>query len=193
MIKSTDYCDILKEASVENFNKDYKISIEKIYINEKNRNEIRFVYYKLNENKNYKLVVRPLDVTEDELYKLIYKAIEKEVLDSEMCTKIKEIINTTKVGELKEKAFNDTKYCKFYAQGSFFNEDYMCSIEQIFIKDLERREIRFAYYKKNKKNNYQLVPRPLDVTDEEFISMFMEGVKNGVFSNVFIKALETIL
>lgn len=193
MIKSTDYCDILKEASIENSNKEYKMAIEEIYINEEQRNEIRFAYYKLNENGIYKLVIRPLDVTEDELFELIQKSIEKNIINNDYAEKIKNIIDNTKIGNFQKQAFCDTDYCRYYARGSFSAGDFRCSLEQIFIKDLDRREIRFGYYKKNKNGNYQLVMRPLDVTLDEFKIIFEDAIINGVFSLVFLKALKTIL
>ncbi|HBJ1650311.1 TPA: hypothetical protein LA460_000215 [Clostridium botulinum] len=193
VIKSTKYCDILKEASIENQNKDCKMSIEEIYVNDEQRNEIRFAYYKLNENGNYKLVVRPLDVTEDELFELTQKAIQKDIINNINAKKIKEIIEATEIGNSKNEAFNDTDYCRFYARGSFSTDNIMYTIEQIFIKDLDRREIRFGYYKKNKNENYQLVTRALDVTEKEFVVMFKDAIKNGVFSAVFLTALKSIL
>lgn len=189
MIKSTSYCDILKEASFESKNKDFKMCIEEIYIHAEKRKELRFAYYKINDNNNYKLVVRPLDVTEDELYILFLNAIEEDIINDSLSLHMKNIIDNTEVGSCKSEAFNDTEYCRFYARGSFEVNNVRCSIEQIFIKDLDRREVRFAYYKKNKNDNYQLVPRPLDVTEDEFLEMFRQAIKNGVFSKIFLKAL----
>lgn len=193
MIKSTDYCNILKEAFFENSTKDCKLAIEEIYVKEEQRNELRFVYYKLNENGNYKLVARPLDVTEDELFELFQKAVEENIINNELAVKIKNIIDTTGVGTSQDEPFNETNYCKFYARGSFLTDKVRCSIEQIFIKDLDRREVRFGYYKKNKNGNYQLVTRPLDVTEDEFLIMFKNAIENGVFSAIFLIALKTIL
>lgn len=193
IIKSTDYCDILKEAIIENSDKDCKMIIEEIYINEEKRNEIRFAYYKLTPNGNYKLVIRPLDVTEDELFDLFEKAIQSNIISGNFAKRIKQIIQTTGVGNPQYEAINDTNYCKLYARGSYISGDFMNNIEQIFIKGLDRREIRFGYYKKNKNGNYGLVPRPLDVTEDEFIVMFEDAIGNGVFSNIFLTALKTIL
>lgn len=193
MIKSTNYCDILKEASIETLNKDYKISIEEIYINKEKRNEIRFAYYKLNENGIYKLVVRPLDVTEDELFQLFQKAIEVNIINNELAGEIRKIIDKTKFGISEDEPFCDTDYCRYYARGFFETDEVRCSIEQIFIKELDRREIRFGYYKKNKNGNFQLVMRPLDVTEDEFLTMFKNAIEYGVFSTVFLVALKTIL
>lgn len=193
MIKSTGYCDILKEASIENLGKDCKMTIEEIYVNEEARNEIRFAYYKLTRNGNYKLVIRPLDVTEDELFELLQKVIQENIISDVFIKRIKQIIQTTKVGNPYDEAFNDTDYCRFYARGSYIAGDFMSNIEQIFIKALDRREIRFGYYKKNKNGNFALIPRPLDVTEDEFIAMFEEAIINGVFSNIFLTAFKTIL
>ncbi|EQB88755.1 hypothetical protein J2Z44_004182 [Clostridium punense] len=193
MIKSTNYCDILKEASIENLDKDCKMAIEEIYINDLQRKEVRFTYYKLNENGNYKLVIRPLDVTEDELFELFQKSIKNNVISNSFAIKIRQTIENTKVGNCLDQPFNDTDYCRFYARGSFLSGDFMCTLEQIFIKELDRREIRFGYYKKNKNGNFQLVTRPLDVTEDEFIVMFKDAIENGVFSKIFITALKTIL
>ncbi|MBW9150538.1 hypothetical protein K2F40_16505 [Clostridium sp. CM028] len=193
MIKSTDYCDILKEASIEYEAAGRKMAIEKIYINDKARDEIRFAYYKKNIKDNYKLVIRPLDVTEDELFELFQKAINKDVISDGFVKRINQIIENTKVGNPYDEAFCDTDYCRYYARGSFSLGDARFSLDQIFIKDLDRREIRFGYYKKNKNGKFQLAPRPIDVTEDEFIEMFEDAIKNGVFSNIFLLAFKTII
>lgn len=193
MIKSTEYCDVLKEASIYNDTKDYKISIEEIYVKKEARNELRFSYSKENENGTLRLVIRPLDVTEDELFMLLKKGISDKVISLDLCIEMKDIIENNDLGIPSNNSFKETDYCKMYAVGSIEDDETRCSLEKIFIKEEERREVRFSYYKRNKKNNFQLIMRPLDVTESEFIEMFENAFRNGVFSKVFITALKTIL
>ncbi|MEG2812104.1 MAG: hypothetical protein RR912_06285 [Clostridium sp.] len=191
MIKSTTYCDIHREAFYESEDKIYKMAMEEIHIHELDRRELRFAYYKANDNGVYKLVVRPLDVTEDELFVIFSEGVKNGLIGDWLYSRIKSIIKTTKIGSPSKEAFYDTDYCKFYARGSFVEDvDTRYSIEQIFIKDLDRREVRFAYYKTNKKGNFQLVPRPLDITEEQFLVVFEKAINEGVFTRVFMAALE---
>lgn len=85
-----------------------------------------------------------------------------------------------------------TKYCNLLAQGLTQEGEDISAVERIFVKALNREEIRFAWYKdRNGTKHFQ--PRPLDLTEEELLELLLDGVNKGVFSNNFRKVLKNIL
>ena len=77
IIKSTRYCNLLKQASLKD--EDYTYCIEKIFVKSMKRNEIRFSVY-----KDYDIYVpRNLDVTELELIELIKKLTKEKVFSAD--------------------------------------------------------------------------------------------------------------
>lgn len=90
VIKSTDYCDLLKQGRV--VLGDYICTMERILVKGLDEEEIRFAYYKLNKNNNERLILRPLDISENELLMLFADAINKKVFSSEFQSKLKAIL-----------------------------------------------------------------------------------------------------
>ncbi|MDZ5472690.1 hypothetical protein SM124_13205 [Bacillus sp. 31A1R] len=77
-----------------------------------------------------------------------------------------------------------TPYCDLLAQGTTQEGEDVSAVERIYVKDQKREEIRFAWYKlKDGKPQFQL--RPLDLTEEELLLLFKDGLKEGVFSSEF--------
>ena len=69
IIKETKYCKIINQGKVGD--DEYTYTIEKIYIKELKRNEIRFCVYKSTRRGDETYIPRSLDVTELELIELI--------------------------------------------------------------------------------------------------------------------------
>lgn len=90
----TKYCKIIRQVKVRENDEAY--SIEKIFINSKYEEEIRFSYYKdIVRNgvlRREYFVPRPLDLSEDKLIELISQAIKKRVFSKEFVKKLREII-----------------------------------------------------------------------------------------------------
>ncbi|NYE08983.1 hypothetical protein F4694_005840 [Bacillus niacini] len=85
-----------------------------------------------------------------------------------------------------------TKYCNLLVQGLSQEGEDISAVERIFVKALNREEIRFAWYKeKNGSKHFQL--RPLDLTEEELLELLKDGVNKGVFTSDFRKKLKEIL
>ncbi|WP_404448134.1 hypothetical protein LG307_03415 [Sutcliffiella horikoshii] len=76
VIKSTQYCDLIAQGISQEGN-DIS-AVEKIYIHSIKREEIRFAWYK-NEGEVIRFVPRPLDLTEEELLKLLKSGFENDV------------------------------------------------------------------------------------------------------------------
>ena len=71
VIKETKYCKIISQGKVGVG--EYTYSIEKIYIKELKRDEVRFCVYKVTRRGDEAYIPRSLDVTELELIELIKK------------------------------------------------------------------------------------------------------------------------
>ena len=69
IIKETKYCKIKSQGKVGEG--EYTYSIEKIYIKELKRDEVRFCVYKATRRGDETYIPRSLDVTELELIELI--------------------------------------------------------------------------------------------------------------------------
>ena len=81
IIKETKYCKIKSQGKVGEG--EYTYSIEKIYIKELKRDEVRFCVYKVTRRGDETYIPRSLDVTELELIELIKKSIREKVFSEE--------------------------------------------------------------------------------------------------------------
>lgn len=88
IIKETKYCKIINQGKVGD--DEYTYTIEKIYIKELKRNEIRFCVYKSTRRGDETYIPRSLDVTEEEFQELIVQAIRTNMFSKEFITAIKE-------------------------------------------------------------------------------------------------------
>ncbi|GIN89858.1 hypothetical protein J22TS1_09090 [Siminovitchia terrae] len=86
VIKSTDYCDLLKQAKV--YNGDSVYAIEKIFVKEKKTKEVRFVYYKKDNGGKENFIPRPLDLEEEHLVALLKEGINSGVIKKELLEKV---------------------------------------------------------------------------------------------------------
>ncbi|EEL90495.1 hypothetical protein [Bacillus paranthracis] len=89
ILKSTEYCDVLARGKVTS--SDHTDVIERIYVKEKKRDEIRFAYYKPTKNSE-RLVLRPLDITETELLQVLIDAVANDVFSEDFKSKLKGIL-----------------------------------------------------------------------------------------------------
>jgi hypothetical protein len=61
-------------------------------------------------------------------------------------------------------------------------------IERLLIKESQQEEIRFSWWKDNR-----MIPRPLDLPEDELLILIKTAIQENVFSENFLKALrETI-
>lgn len=82
IIKSTDYCDLLKQGKVTEGSSVY--AIEEIYVKKKGTKEIRLAYYKKDENGKEHFVPRPLDLEESHFISLLNEGIKAGIISKEM-------------------------------------------------------------------------------------------------------------
>ena len=91
IIKETKYCKIKSQGQVGEG--EYTYSIEKIYIKELKRDEVRFCVYKVTRRGDETYIPRSLDVTELELIELIKESIREKVFSEEFIEMLKQEIN----------------------------------------------------------------------------------------------------
>ena len=91
IIKETKYCKIISQGKVGEG--EYTYSIEKIYIKELKRDEVRFCVYKATRRGDETYIPRSLDVTELELIDLIKESIRENVFSEEFIEMLKQEIN----------------------------------------------------------------------------------------------------
>ncbi|MFF2589510.1 hypothetical protein ACFVSS_16780 [Peribacillus butanolivorans] len=90
VLKQTDYCNLLNQGRLQK--KDHVSTIERIHVKATQEDEIRFAYYKYNKNDNERLILRPLDLTEDDLFQLFISAIAEDVFTPTFRSKLKSIL-----------------------------------------------------------------------------------------------------
>lgn len=91
IIKETKYCKIISQGKFGA--REYTYSIEKIYIKELKREEVRFCVYKSTRRGDETYIPRSLDVTELELLELIKESIKNKVFSEEFITMLKQEIS----------------------------------------------------------------------------------------------------
>ena len=91
IIKETKYCKIISQGKVGEG--EYTYSIEKIYIKELKRDEVRFCVYKVTRRGDETYIPRSLDVTELELIELIKESIREKVFSEEFIEMLKQEIS----------------------------------------------------------------------------------------------------
>ena len=91
IIKETKYCKIINQGKVGEG--EYTYSIEKIYIKELKRDEVRFCVYKSTRRGDETYIPRSLDVTELELIELIKESIREKVFSEEFIEMLKQEIS----------------------------------------------------------------------------------------------------
>ena len=91
VIKETKYCKIISQGKVGEG--EYTYSIEKIYIKELKRDEVRFCVYKVTRRGDETYIPRSLDVTELELIELIKESIREKVFSEGFIEMLKQEIS----------------------------------------------------------------------------------------------------
>ena len=77
------------------------------------------------------------------------------------------------------KPLNSTPYCDLLEQVTLeMDGGGIAALEKIWVKELGREEIRFAYYKKDSDGEMKFVPRPLDLPLDDLEKLLEEGRKS---------------
>ncbi|ODA06848.1 hypothetical protein [Paenibacillus polymyxa] len=87
---------------------------------------------------------------------------------------------------------NETNYCKVNVEEDLDLDTYRPVIQRILIKETNEEEIRFAYYNIDKDGKQKFQKSPLDLKEEDMISLIEKGAKKGVFSQEGLLRLKQI-
>lgn len=79
----------------------------------------------------------------------------------------------------------ETKYCKIIRSVTVEDGDETFAIERIFVKSLQREEIRFCLYRDCLDRPNKLIARPVDITADKLSILILVGIKAGVLDNEF--------
>jgi hypothetical protein len=84
----------------------------------------------------------------------------------------------------------DTKYATELCDPGIFRfpSGNEARIEKLRIKETGEEEIRFSWWKGEK-----MVPRPLDISESDLVSLFRNALENIVFSGDFRSKLRSLL
>ena len=94
----------------------------------------------------------------------------------------------------------ETKYCTLLQSTKITDKDglgYTYAFEKIYVKELEREEVRICLYKdmrdRSGKIQNRMLVRPCDLTEMEFIQLFDKAIKDKLFSDEFVNYLRNIV
>jgi hypothetical protein len=85
----------------------------------------------------------------------------------------------------------DTRYARELATAklpSGTGGNSFVAIERIFVKQAEQVEIRFSWWEGSR-----MMPRPLDLPEDELLPLVRAAIRAGVFSEAFVESLRTLV
>lgn len=95
--------------------------------------------------------------------------------------KRREVSDVNKEKESR-KPIKETKYCKIWERVTKeMSSGGVAAIELITVKDINKEEVRFVYYKKEG-DTLRMIPRPLDIPLAELNSLLTEAYKKGIIN-----------
>lgn len=98
--KETRYCLLMASSSILDKQSGRKYVMEKIYIKELHREEIRLSLYQKMRNRDggisSRLLIRPVDLTEQEWLDLLTVSFKEKMFSDEFMKSLKNIVNQIK-------------------------------------------------------------------------------------------------
>lgn len=95
--------------------------------------------------------------------------------------------------ENKELFEKETKYCKVIRSVELKDGDELFALEKIYIKALDRYEIRICLYRDCNDRPRKLIPRPVDMTQDKLIDLIALGITTGILDDEFKKKMKDYL
>ena len=77
----------------------------------------------------------------------------------------------------------DTQYAKEIATAKIGQ----ARVECIYVKEAQQNEIRFSWWKDG-----NIVPRALDLPEEDLLDLIAKGIRKGVFTDKFVLGLARV-
>lgn len=91
----------------------------------------------------------------------------------------------------KEDLFEkETRYCKVIKSVDIVDNDETFALEKIYIKSLDRYEIRLCLYKDCRDRKRKLIPRSADIDENLFKDLILLGIKSGVLGKDFLDGIK---
>ena len=95
--------------------------------------------------------------------------------------------------EKEELIEKETKYCKIIRSVELKDGDELFALEKIYIKALDRYEIRLCLYRDCNDRARKLIPRPVDIELDKLIDLIALGITTGILDNEFKKKMKGYL
>ncbi len=90
----------------------------------------------------------------------------------------------------KEELFEkETKYCKIIKSVTVVDGEETFALEKLYIKSLDRYEIRICLYKDCLDRPNKLIARPVDICADKLATLLMLGIKAGILDKDFKEKL----
>ena len=94
----------------------------------------------------------------------------------------------------KEELFEkETRYCKIIRSVEIKDGEELFALEKIYVKALDRYEIRICLYRDCNDRARKLIARPVDITQEKLIDLIALGVTTGILDDEFKKKIKGYL
>ena len=91
----------------------------------------------------------------------------------------------------KEELFEkETKYCKIIKSVTVVDGEETFALEKIYIKALDRYEIRLCLYKDCRDRLRKLIPRSTDIDESLFRDLILLGIKSGILWKEFLDGIK---
>lgn len=87
----------------------------------------------------------------------------------------------------------ETKYCKIMKSVTVEDGGETFALERIYVKSLDREEIRLCLYKDCLDRPQKLIARPVDLSEEKLLELILKGIKSDVLDNSFRQALKKVV
>lgn len=86
----------------------------------------------------------------------------------------------------REEVFEkETKYCKIIKSVTLVDEEETFALEKLYIKSLDRYEIRLCLYKDCLDRSQKLIARPVDICEAKLATLLVLGMKSGILDQEF--------
>lgn len=94
----------------------------------------------------------------------------------------------------KEELFEkETKYCKVIKSVTLVDGEETFALEKLYIKSLDRYEIRLGLYKDCLDRPNKLIARPVDICADKLATLLILGIKAGILDKDFKEMLKEAL
>ncbi|HGM1146654.1 hypothetical protein ACO1BY_15695 [Clostridioides difficile] len=90
----------------------------------------------------------------------------------------------------KEELFEkETRYCKIIKSVTLVDGEETFALEKLYIKSLDRYEIRLGLYKDCLDRPNKLIARPVDICADKLATLLILGIKAGILDKDFKEKL----